>query len=95
MIDWWSVVANAFWILGLAVLLAAISYSYWSGGQERTSLRKQMAKPGFLRVLAVALALIGVGLAGTSQTTGERVLSVLLILGSGLFFLTVRQKEEA
>lgn len=92
MIDWWSVITNSFWILGLAVLLAAFSYSYWLGGQQGTTLRQQLQRPAFLRVFAIALVLVGIGLAGTSQTIWETVLSIVLILSSVIFFFTLRQK---
>jgi hypothetical protein len=92
MIDWWSVVTNSFWILGLAVLHAAFSYSYWLGGQEGTTLRQQLEKPTFLRVFAIALVLVGIGLAGTSQTIWETALSVVLIISSVVFFFTLRNK---
>lgn len=92
MIDWWSVISNSFWILGLAVLLAAFSYSYWVAGQEETTLRQQLEKPVFLRVFAIALVLVGVGLAGTSQTIWETALSVVLIISSVVFWVTLRNK---
>jgi hypothetical protein len=33
MIDWWMVAANGLWILGLALLLAALSYHHWLAGE--------------------------------------------------------------
>jgi len=93
MIDWWSVVTNSFWIFGLAVLLAAFSYFYWLGGQENTPLRQQLGKPSFLRVFAIALVLVGIGLAGTSQTIWETALSVILIISSVVFFFTIRSRQ--
>jgi hypothetical protein len=92
MINWWSVIANSFWIFGLALLLASFSYSYWVAGQEETTLRQQLEKPAFLRIFAVALALVGVGLAGTSRTIWETMLSVILIAGCVVYWLTLRKK---
>jgi hypothetical protein len=89
-INWWSVISNGFWIVGLAMLLAALSYFYWSGGEERTTVREQLEKPAFLRVFAGAMVLVGIGLAGTSQSIWETALSVGLIIGSVVFYLTLR-----
>jgi hypothetical protein len=92
MINWWSVITNSFWIVGLALLLAAFSYSYWVAGQEGTTLRRQLERPAFLRLFTVALVLVGIGLAGTSQSVLETALAVLLIIGSALFYFTLRRQ---
>jgi hypothetical protein len=92
MIDWRPVITNSFWVLGLAVMLAALSYSYWAGGEEETTFRQQLDKPGLLRVFAFAFVLVGIGLAGTSQNRWETALSVVLIVGSVLFFFALLGK---
>jgi hypothetical protein len=74
MINWQSVVFNSFWISGLAVLLAAFSYTYWSAAQNGRSLRTELLGTDFLRFFWTAAALVCVGLAGTSQTMWETVL---------------------
>jgi hypothetical protein len=93
MIDWWSVVSNSFWIVGLAMLLAALSYAYWAGAEEKTTFRQQIEKSWFLRVSAVAFVLIGLGLAGTSHTVWEIALSAMLIICSVVFFLALRNNR--
>jgi hypothetical protein len=89
MIDWRPVITNSFWILGLAVILAALSYSYWAGGEEQTTFRQQLEKPRLHRIFAFAFVLVGIGLAGTSQNRWETALSAVLIIGSVLFFFAL------
>jgi len=60
MIDFLSLAANALWILGLALILAALSWAYWIAAQENVRFR-------------VARALDG-GLAATARTGWEHVL---------------------
>ena len=61
MIDWLTVVAHGFWIAGLALILAALSYYYWLAGQEGRSLRRELAGPSFQKLLLVGLLLVGIG----------------------------------
>lgn len=80
MIDWFSVFINSFWILGLSLLLAALSYHYWLAREEERRLREQYNQPSFLRIFWISLALVGVGLAGTSQYTWETAVWILFII---------------
>jgi H+/Cl- antiporter ClcA len=70
-INWSSVLINSFWIVGLAILLAAFSYHYWQATSTNQKLKAQLNRPGFLRPFWVSLILISIGLAGTSTTWWE------------------------
>jgi hypothetical protein len=74
MINWQSVIFNSFWILGLAVLLAAFSYHYWEAHQLGRSLREQLSQAAFLRFFWLAILLVSIGLIGTSQQIWEMVI---------------------
>ncbi len=91
MINWQSIFFNSFWILGLAVLLAAFSYQYWAATQENKRLRVQLNQPIFMRFFWLSMALIGVGLAGTSTSLWEIIIWILLSLFSLLNILRLRQ----
>ena len=80
MINWQSVIFNSLWILGLAVLLAALSYHYWVASVNKRPLREQFSQPDFLRLLWVALLLVCLGLAGTSQQNWEMIVWGVLAL---------------
>ncbi|MBK8986050.1 MAG: hypothetical protein IPM39_08210 [Chloroflexi bacterium] len=71
MINWFSVFINSFWIVGLALLLAAFSYHYWLAGDSQRPLRTQLDAPSFLKPFWLGMALVGIGLAGTSQPLWE------------------------
>ncbi len=71
MINWQSVIFNSFWILGLATLLAALSYNYWLAEQQGRRLRTYFGEAGFQRALWLSLTLIGIGLVGTSRFPWE------------------------
>jgi hypothetical protein len=88
MINWQSVIFNSFWIVGLATLLAAFSYSYWLAEQEGRRLRTQLGGIGFQRTLWLSLVLIGIGLAGTSRNIWEIVIWGILILIALVSLLT-------
>ncbi|MCA9875336.1 MAG: hypothetical protein H6659_14985 [Ardenticatenaceae bacterium] len=71
MINWFSVFINSFWIVGLAVLLAAFSYHYWLANDQKQPIRSQLDTPTFLKAFWLSFTLIGIGLAGTSQRIWE------------------------
>lgn len=81
MINWQSVIFNSFWILGLALLLAALSYYAWLASENALPMRAQLGAPGFQRYFWVAAGLVAIGLAGTSSQLWE------MILWSGLALL--------
>ncbi len=76
MINWLSILINSFWILGLAILLAAFSYHYWQASLKNQQLRVQLNQASFLRSFWFGLTLISIGLAGTSATTWETIIWV-------------------
>jgi hypothetical protein len=79
MINWFSVVANSFWIVGLALILAAVSYFYWLAGQKGESFREEMGNLAFQRFVMGGLLLVGVGLALTAWGTWQVLPAVGLI----------------
>ena len=84
MIDWLTVVAHGFWIAGLALMLAALSYHYWLAEQTGHSLREQLAGPSFQRVFVGGLMLVGIGLSGVSRQPWQLVLSAAVVVASAL-----------
>lgn len=74
MIDVWGVVANGVWIVGLAVLLAALSWASWVASVEGGRFRTVLGRPGIQRALGLGLVLFCAGLAATGRTWWERAL---------------------
>lgn len=84
MIDWLTVVAHAFWIAGLALILAALSYHYWLAEQTSHSLREQLAGPSFQRAFVGGLLLVGIGLSGISRQPWQLGLSAAVVVASAI-----------
>mgnify|MGYP006308534749 CR=1 FL=1 len=74
MIDVWAVAANAPWILGLSLVLAALSWARWLAQKEHTRTRATLDRPPVRRAVDLGLLLFCAGLAATSRRTWERVL---------------------
>jgi hypothetical protein len=66
MIDWFNLLANSLWVLGLALALALVSYASWLASQRALPLRIVLAQPPLPWGLDLAGALfaLGMGLAG-------------------------------
>lgn len=77
-----SIVANSFWIAGLALLLTAFGFQYNKAHRQQRSLRKQLGSQSFTFVAWISMAMVCMGLAGTSSQLWERVLWLLLTLFS-------------
>jgi phosphoglycerol transferase MdoB-like AlkP superfamily enzyme len=69
---------NFLWILGLALLLAALSWSSWLASVQSVRFRAVLARPGVQAALYLGLSLFSAGLAATAHTWWERVLWLLL-----------------
>jgi len=67
MIDWYALFANALWVIGLAVVLAAISWSFYAASRSAVSVRRQLAAPGFNLAASLGMMLVMLGLALQSE----------------------------
>lgn len=86
MINWYPVFYAVFWILGLALLLAAVSYHHWEARQTGIRLREQLGSSRFLKSFWASMLLVNVGLAGTSTRPWETAIWGILGLISLLNF---------
>jgi len=86
-INWYSLLFNTFWVVGLAILLAAFSYQYWEARQTQTSLRVQFSRPSFLLFFWLSFGFVCIGLAGTAPQVWEMIIwGVFAVVG--FFFMT-------
>jgi hypothetical protein len=65
MIDWYGVLRNTLWIVGLAVALAAFSYAEWWRHLQapKQSLRQALSGAGFQAASGLGMVLFCAGLA--------------------------------
>lgn len=80
MINWQSVIGNSFWIIGLALMLAGLSYYHWVARQLDLPFRQVMGKPRFQAIITGGLLLVGIGLAITAGDLLQAIPAVALIL---------------
>ncbi len=84
LIDWYNLAMNAFWILGSAVALAALSYASWEASATGDKFSVRLGKPNIQMILNIGGLLFCVGLAGTSDIVWQQVLWGLLGIGFGV-----------
>lgn len=78
MIDLWGVISNAFWILGLAVILATVSWANWKAMIALDRLHFSLAKPHIGLSMETGGLLFCVGLATSAHRWWEQSLWALL-----------------
>ena len=83
LIDWPALARNALWILGLAIVLAALSYTSWLAAARGVRLPRALGWPVFGVPSSAGLALFAASLAWGSTRPWERILWIIL----GLAFL--------
>lgn len=96
MIDWTNLGFNALWIVGLAIILAAVSYHAWLAGEASQRLRDALSLPSWkVPVSAGALlACVGFGL-GLAERPWERVVwTVLSLVCAGQFAACIRPGRQ-
>jgi hypothetical protein len=89
-IDVWGVIANSLWILGLAVLLAVLSWAHWAASTEGKRLHAVLGQHRTQQGLDLGLFLFCAGLAATGRAWWERVLWGLLAVAWVFQAWTVR-----
>lgn len=70
---WQIVLFHGCWIIGLAILLAMLSYYHWVSGQNKQMTSTVSQFMGSSVFSGIGLMLISLGLAGTSQQSWELV----------------------
>jgi hypothetical protein len=78
MINGWGVFSNSLWVLGLSVLLAAWSMSYYEAQRSDKKVLRILSEGGYSWAVTVGLVLFCVGLAATEERLWAQVLWGLL-----------------
>ncbi len=69
-----AIIFSGFWILGLALLLAAVSYMAYQAERRQQALSALLSIPRFATLAWFAFGLIGFGLAGSATRTWEMII---------------------
>lgn len=72
MIAWFGVASAALWILGLAILLAAVSIARSFDGTLRAT-RQVLSEPGFRAAMIAGMILFALGMALSAGSWWERI----------------------
>ncbi len=78
MIDWGNLAANALWISGLSLALAALSFAVWEANSYKEKIAARLRRPGYQTALNLAALLVCLGLAGTADRWWKAALWLLL-----------------
>lgn len=97
MIDWLNLVANATWILGCAMALAAVSYAHWEARARGERLGSVLGRRQMQIVVYLAGVLFCAGAAAASQSVLEVILWLILVafFASQVWGHWVRWRREA
>jgi len=79
-IDWYDLAANAIWITGCALALAAVSYAHWEASMRGERLRVSLRRPWMQIATHLAGALFCLGLAVTSRSVIELIIWLILVV---------------
>jgi hypothetical protein len=77
-IDWFSVGANALWIIGAAIIVATFSFANWLAHVRDQRTRHLLGTAAFQIPFAIGLLLISLGLLLVSRGWLEHVLWAFL-----------------
>jgi len=67
LIDWPLVGLNALWIVGLSMVLAALSWADYRATQTKTGLQEILKKPNYQMAINASMLFVCLGLAGLSH----------------------------
>ena len=94
MIDWYGLVYNALWVLGLAVILAALAMASFQTRVQGVRLRRVLRASAFLLPFGVGMFLFCLGVLFSSQTWWEKALwGLLAVLFAGQVFWLWRDRS--
>lgn len=90
-----SVIANSFWIVGLAILLAAFSYHYDAAQRQGHGLRRQLGQRSFTLAAWLSATLVSTGLAGTSDRLWEAAIWLAFVIYGGVNLVAAWRGAES
>jgi len=80
LIDWRMVAFASLWIVGLAILLTAVSFAYYHAQIRGGRLREELRAGGYQVAINGGLALFSTGMLGSANTWWERIVWGLLVI---------------
>ena len=84
MIDWRAVFFGALWILGLSLVLTALSFANYRAAQQKRRWRDLLVAPKYQLLLNVGLSLFCLGWLDMATALWEQAIWGLLSISFGL-----------
>ena len=81
MINWWHLIIDSLWIIGFAMLLASISWSFYTASVNQQHLRTQLRAPGVTFVVSTGMMLAMFGLALRRDHLWMSIIWIILAVG--------------
>jgi multisubunit Na+/H+ antiporter MnhB subunit len=78
MIHWYSVGFSALWILGLSLVVAALSFAYYQVEQQKRRFRQALEMPACRIMIGLGLVFFCLGWTGSVSSTWERIVWAVL-----------------
>jgi hypothetical protein len=94
MMEWLGVVTNGLWVLGLAGMLAALSYFDYYAKIRGQPVRRVLNAPMFVRPFSWAGLIFCVGVAASGGSWYQRVAWVVLAVLSAMQIWQAREPVE-
>jgi hypothetical protein len=97
MINWWGLVSNSLWILGLSLCLSVLSMVSYRARAEQRPLREALSEPGSQVALVFGMLLFCLGILATSRTWWQVLLSglVVVIVAGSIIHLWRQVRERS
>ena len=80
MIDWYSVGFSALWILGLGLVVAALSFAYYLAEQQEQRFKQALEIPACRIMIDLGLVFFALGWTGSVSSIWERIVWAVLVL---------------
>lgn len=89
-----TIIFNSFWIIGLALLLATLSHTSYEASVQKRPFKELIQQANFQQAAHISALLVGIGLAGTSQTLWETIIwAIFAIINTGLA-ITIKSSSK-
>lgn len=91
MIDYLQVLGSSLWVLGLALILSALSFAYFESGQHSQKIRHTLKHPRYVLVFFIGFVLFCLGVALNESRWLVRILWAILAIFVSVKFYNYRK----
>ncbi len=93
MIDWIAVIFGAFWILGLSLVIAALSLANYFTKQENRSFRKLLETSPSDQMISLGLLFFCLGWTGVAGGWERVIWGIFALVFAGKFWLRIKPRK--